>query len=220
VRKILVVAYDEVIRRTLRGELTPSYEIIETNDPEQALGLALEHKPDAVLVDLALKGRAGAELCRSLRSLSYTSRIPLFAIAAEVGEKPRSETLGVTAAFSRPVDLRALKARLVEELQGQTAERRGHVRVRMRVTLKLRGIDALGKRFEEVTATDNVSAGGFLCNSTTTMREGTMVEVFLTGDSERFVGKARMVRKEIGIAPWQRYGFQFQEKTREWVLQG
>jgi response regulator RpfG family c-di-GMP phosphodiesterase len=220
VQKILVVGDDEGMRRRLRVHLVTSYEVIETRDPEQALGLALEHKPDAVLVDLALKHRAGVDLCRSLRSLSYTSRIPLFAIAAEVGEKIRSETLGVTAVFTRPVDFQELQRQLSQETQIREAERRVHPRVRMRVTLKLQGIDALGKRFEEVTATDNVSASGFLCNSSTPIRPDATVEVFLAGDAGRFVGRARLVRREAGVAPWQRYGFQFVEKTREWVLQG
>ena len=220
VQKILVVGDDEAVRQGLRGQLAKAYEVIESGDPEQALGLALERKPDAVVVDLALKKRAGVELCRSLRSLSYTSRIPLFAIAAEVGEKIRSETLGVTGVFTRPLDLPFLQRRLGEEIQAQGAERRVHARVRMRVTLKLRGIDTLGKRFEEVTATDNVSASGFLCNSSTAIRDASTVDVFLTGDMERFVGRAQLVRRESGVAPWQRYGFQFLEKTREWVLQG
>lgn len=219
-QKILVVADDEGMRRQLRVQLAKSYEVVESGEPGQALGMALEHKPEAVLVDLALKKRAGIELCRSLRSLSYTSRIPVFAIAAEVGEKLRSEMLGVTAVFGRPVDFSSLLQRLREEMQQQGAERRIHPRVRMRVTLKLRGIDTLGKRFEEVTATDNVSASGFLCNSSTAIREEATVEVFLTGDMERFVGRARLVRREAGVAPWQRYGFQFLEKSREWVLQG
>lgn len=219
-QKILVVADDESVRKQLSQQLVGSYAVIETADPEQALGLALEHKPDGVIVDLAMRKRAGNELCRSLRSLSYTSRIPVFAVAAEVGEKVRAETLGVTAVFSRPIDVQALKKVLSEELNKQGIERRAHVRVRMRVTLKLRGIDSVGKRFEEVTATDNVSAQGFLCNSTIGLREGAQVEVFLTGDTERFVGRARLVRKESGVSPWQRYGFQFEESTREWVLQG
>jgi len=219
VPKILVVGDDAGLRRPLRTQLGKTYEVVETEDPEQALGLVLLHKPQAVIVDLALRNRAGVELCRSLRSLSYTSRIPLLVIAAEVGEKVRSETLGVTAAFSRPPDASALLQRLKEELQSQGTERRAHTRVRMRVTLKLRGMDSRGKTFEEVTATDNVSVSGFLCNSSTAMRDESMVEVFLTGDVERFVGKARLVRKEAGVAPWQRYGFQFIEKTRDWVLQ-
>jgi hypothetical protein len=89
----------------------------------------------------------------------------------------------------------------------------------MRVPLKLRGTDALGKLFEEHTATENVSTEGFLCNCAATLAKGALVEVFLTNGGERFAGRARMVRKESPMATWQRYGFHLEEKTGEWVLQ-
>jgi hypothetical protein len=88
----------------------------------------------------------------------------------------------------------------------------------MHIGLTLRGTDATGKRIEELTTTENASAGGFLCNCVASWVHGTTVEVFLSSGTERFVGKARVVRKEAG-APWQRYGFQFLEKNSEWVLQ-
>jgi hypothetical protein len=64
-----------------------------------------------------------------------------------------------------------------------------------------------------------VSAEGFLCNCAHSLVKDAIVEVFLAGATERYVGRARVVRQESPGAPWQRYGFQFQEKTLEWVLQ-
>ncbi|HEY7616614.1 MAG TPA: response regulator [Terriglobales bacterium] len=221
-QRILVVDDDEGMRNLLRMRLADTYEVIDTGDPEQALGLALEHKPDAVLLDLMMPKFSGFELCQSLRSLSYTSRIPVFVItgkgAAEA--KQQCETLGATAYFEKPVDFRALKQKLVEELQTQRPERRAHVRVRMRVILKLAGADPSGQRFEELTATENVSAGGFLCNSTIALPPGAEVEVFLASGTERHVGRARVVREEATATAWRRYGFSFVQKNSEWVLQG
>ena len=117
------------------------------------------------------------------------------------------------------MDFKALKERLAKELQAKQPERRAHVRVRMRVVLKLRGSDSTGKQFEEQCATENISAGGFLCACTAALVKDGMVEVFLSGNEERFVGKAKVVRKENPGAPWQKYGFQFTEKNSEWVLQ-
>ena len=47
----------------------------------------------------------------------------------------------------------------------------------------------------------------------------TVLDVYLEGVSERYVGKASVVRKEDSGAPWQKYGFQFVEKTEDWLLQ-
>jgi hypothetical protein len=66
----------------------------------------------------------------------------------------------------------------------------------MRIALKLRGTDANGKSFEELTATENVSAEGFLCNCAHPLVKDAVVDVFLVGATERFVGRAKIVRKE------------------------
>jgi DNA-binding response OmpR family regulator len=221
--KLLIVDDDEAVRGLLRMRLSGSYQIVETGDPEQALGLALETKPDAILLDLMMPGFSGFELCQSLHSLSYTSRIPIFVITGEAGTKYKEhcESLGARGYFHKPVDFTALKAALTEELKGKQPERRAHKRVQMRVLLKLRGKDANGNPFDEQTTTDNVSAGGFLCNCTVPLVKGTPVDVYLTsGGNERHAGRAKVVRKESTGSSFSRFGFQFDQTTSDWVLQG
>jgi hypothetical protein len=41
----------------------------------------------------------------------------------------------------------------------------------------------------------------------------------LVAEGERRVGRARLAHKEKFVGSWQRYGFQFEEKTSEWVVQ-
>jgi len=221
--KLLIVDDDESVRGLLRMRLSGSYQIVDTGDPEQALGLALEHKPDAILLDLMMPGFSGFELCQSLHSLSYTSRIPIFVITGEAGTKYKEhcESLGARGYFHKPIDFAALKTVLAEELKGKQVERRAHKRVQMRVLLKLRGTDANGKPFDESTTTDNVSAGGFLCACTVPLVKGARVEVFLTsGGAERHAGHAQVVRKESTGSAFNRFGFQFEETTSDWVLHG
>lgn len=220
--KVLIVDDDEAVRGLLGMRLSGSYEIVETGNPEQALGLALEHKPDAILLDLMMPGFSGFELCQSLHTLSYTSRIPIFVITGETGTKYKEhcESLGAKGYFHKPIDFAALKAALAEELKSKQPERRAHKRVQMRVLLRLRGTDTGGKQFDESTATDNVSAGGFLCNCAASLIKGTPVDVFLTsGGTERHAGRAQVVRKESTGSLLARYGFQFIETTSDWVLQ-
>jgi len=218
--KILLVDDDDSLRGMMKKRLSDIYEVVDTGDPEQALALALEHKPDAILLDLMMPKFSGFELCQSFHTLSYTSLTPLFVITGESAAKYKEhcENLGATAYFEKPVNFPELKRRLAEELQTRRAERRKEVRVRMRVVLKLKGTDASGKPFEDSVATENVSAGGFLCNCSQTLTKDAVVEVLLVGGGERRVGRARVVRKEAPGAPWQRYGFQFIERTQEWVL--
>jgi len=220
-RRILIVDHDETARSILRARLADAYEVIDTGDPEQALGLTLEHKPDAILLDLGLPELSGVELCQTLRSLSYTARIPVFGITEKNGNRQHSsiQELGLAGSFEKPVDMDEIKHRLAYQLQNPRPQQRAHVRIRMRTILKLKGTDAKGNNFEELTATENVSLGGFLCNSTTLLDDGAVVDVFLAGGEERYAGRARLAHKEDFVGPWQRYGFQFEVKTRDWVLQ-
>jgi CheY-like chemotaxis protein len=221
VPKLLIIDDDEAMRGLLRTRLLGAYETIATGDPEQALGLALEHKPDAILLDLMMPKFSGFELCQRLRSLSYTSMIPIFVISGEDGTKYRQycKNLGATAYFQKPLDFAALRTALDGAIQGKQAERRAHVRVRMRVALKLRGTDIAGKRFEEKVFTENVSAGGFLCQCKALLFEGAAVEVFLVGEQERYAGLAQVVRHDTPDPSERWFGFQFKEMTTEWVLQ-
>ena len=219
--KLLVVDDDEATRGLIRTRLSGAYEVFDTGDPEQAIGLALEHKPDAILLDLLMPKFSGFELCQSLHSLSYTSRIPIFVISGESGVKYREHctSLGAREFFQKPIDFEALKARLTAELEAKPVERRIHVRVKMRIVLRLRGTDAAGNYFEEIATTENASAGGFLCGCKADLVKDSVVEIFMEGEHERFAGRARVVRRESAGAPWQKYGFQFQERTQEWPLQ-
>jgi hypothetical protein len=87
------------------------------------------------------------------------------------------------------------------------------------VAVKLRGIDASGKPFEEQTFTENVSLSAFFCGCTAVLQRDAIVEVFLVGEGEQFVGKTRTVRSESTGTPYPRYVFRFIEKAGQWVLQ-
>ncbi len=220
--KILVVDDDDAMRGLIRVRLSDTYETIETGDPVQALGLALEHKPSAILLDLMMPDCSGFELCQSFHNLSYTARIPVFVVTGESAEKYREymTNLGAAGYFEKPIDFAKLKSRLATELQGRVLERRAHVRVRMKLVLKLKGADESQRAFEQLTATENVSAGGFLCALPLTLSADSRVQVFLSGSGhDRYVGTARVIRREAPDTPWQRYAFQFIDRSPEWILQ-
>jgi DNA-binding response OmpR family regulator len=219
-KKILIVDDDDDVRNLHSLRLGDAYEPVMTGDPEEALALALEHKPAAILLDLMMPKLSGFELCQTLHSLSYTSLIPIFMITGESSEKYKQhcESLGAKAYFEKPVNYAALKAALAAELESRPADRRAHVRLNMRVVLKLRGKDAVGKDVEISTVTENASPGGFLAGCAQTLRHGDSFDVFVVASGERFAGRAKPVRIESRGAPWQRYGFQFIETTNDWIL--
>ncbi len=220
--KILIVDDDDAMRGLMKMRLSDTYETIDTGNPVQALGLALQHKPRAILLDLMMPDCSGFELCQSFHNLSYTTRIPIFVVTGESAAKYRDymSNLGAADFFEKPIDFVKLKSRLAAELQIRPSERRKHVRVRMKLILKLKGADESKRSFEQLTTTENVSAGGFLCTLALALSPDSSFDVLLSGAShDRYVGRARVVRREAPDTPWQRYAFQFVERTPEWILQ-
>ncbi|HXN22104.1 MAG TPA: response regulator [Candidatus Dormibacteraeota bacterium] len=218
--KLLVVDDDEAIRKLHRLNLADTFDIIDTAEPEHALALALEHKPDAILLDLMMPKYSGLELCQTLTSFSSTQLIPVLVVSGEIKQEIKTlcHNLGASAFFEKPVDYDALKASLASILQAKRPERRSEVRVRLRTVLKLRGLDNAGKAFEELTTTENLGQRSFLCGCTPSLKLNSVVDVLLISGIEEPAGKARVVRCARSGTQYPRYGFQFVEKTGHWVL--
>lgn len=220
--KILIVDDDDAMRGMMKMRLSDTYETIDTGNPIQALELALGHRPRAILLDLMMPDCSGFELCQSLHNLSYTARIPIFVVTGESAAKYRDYMAGLGAAgyFEKPIDFVKLKTRLAQELEARPSERRAHVRVRMRLTLKIKGEDASHRSFEQLSTTENVSAGGFLCTLALSLAPEASFQVFLsTSGHDRYAGLVKVVRTEAPDTPLQRHAFKFVERTAEWILQ-
>jgi len=218
--RLLVVDDDRATRNLVRLRLEGSFEIIDTPDPEEALSLALQHKPDAILLDLMMPKYSGFEVCQTLSSLSFTQHIPIFIVSGESSSRYEHfcENLGARGFFQKPVDFGILQKRLQEAIAESRGAKRTDPRVRLRVMLGLRGTDASGNAFDVPAVTENVGANGFLCRCLVKMNEGGTVEVYLRRDEDRSVAKARVARIDCPGTPEQAYDFQFTEKSADWIL--
>lgn len=219
--KLLLVDDDEALRRMMRLTLGDVHDIVDTGVPEEALALALEHRPDAILLDLRMPNYSGFELCQTFSGFSSTQLIPVIVVSGEAGGKTKEfcRELGAVAYFEKPVDFAALGDFIAKTLAQRRVERRSEVRVRLRVSLQLRGRDSHGEPFEVITATDNVSKSGFLCGCNVALEQGATVEVSLPGQQQGVVGTATIVRSEWSETLYPRYGFRFLQKTGTWVLE-
>ncbi len=124
--RLLIIDDDDAMRRLLRLNLAGSHEIIDTGDPEEALALALQHKPDAILLDLRMPKFSGFELCQTFTSFSSTQLIPVFVVSGEAGARTKQicRDLGAAEYFEKPVDFERLRVSLEKVLRGKRPERR------------------------------------------------------------------------------------------------
>jgi DNA-binding response OmpR family regulator len=217
--RLLVVDGDEAIRRLFDLNLGDDYEIIDTDDPEKARALSLEHKPAAILLDVGMPKLSDPELCQLLHRFSQANLIPILAISSDPCERAQQVcvALGVSGLFPKPIDFEALKARLIT-LHRRAMVPRSELRIRLKVPLKLRGTDGNGIDFETATTTDNVSLNGFYGTVPAQILEGGMVEVYLAHDGKQLAGRARCVRKDAREGEPSFYAFRFVERTGNWIL--
>jgi DNA-binding response OmpR family regulator len=218
--KLLLVDDDEALRRLMRLELSETYEVIDTGEPEHGLALALEHMPDAILLDLRMPRYSGYELCQTFTSFSRTQTIPVVIVSGEGGAqtKEHCKQLGAAGYFEKPLDFEALKVFLRGIVTTSRPIPRSEVRVRLRVPLKLRGKDAQDKDFEEAATTENVSLSGFLCTCSREIPVHSIIDVYMVSTHDEHVGRAQIMHSESKTPSFYRYGCRFTEKKGPWVL--
>ena len=221
--KLLIVDDDDAVRRFMRTSLSSHHEIVDTAVPEEALALALEHKPDAILLDLRMPKYSGYELCHTLTTLSSTQLIPVLIVSGEAGHatKQLCRELGASAYFEKPLDIDHLISVLNGMLSARRTERRSEIRVRLSVALKLSSQRSALRAVpvDLFTTTENLARSSFLCACSGDFEEGETVAVSTVGPGGQLVGRATVVRSEGRPGPMVRYAFRFITKDGEWVLQ-
>jgi len=218
--RILVVEDDGPTRALIRERLEPEHTVIDTERAGEALALALQHKPDVILLDLRLPDGSGFDLCQTFSFLNNLKLTPVFVVTGQPAHECKALclNLGAWEYFEKPVDFDLLRTRLRSVLISKRSERRKEARIRLSIPLKLKGTNTGGQPFELVTTTIDVSPSGFLCNCSQPIGYDARVSVFLLGRGERLVGRAHRVRSDWQGRPWQRVAFVFREDPTEWIL--
>ncbi len=101
----------ELIAYNLEKE---GFDVIRTEDGEEALVLAEEEKPDLVILDWMIANLSGIEVCRRLRRHSLTANLPVVMLTARAEEADRIRGLetGADDYITKPFSPRELIARV------------------------------------------------------------------------------------------------------------
>jgi CheY-like chemotaxis protein len=106
--RILIIDDEEDIRAVaaLSLETVAGWEVFMANSGAQGLARAIEHQPDAILLDVMMPGMDGPTTFRELRQNPATAHIPVLLLTAKVqsSDQRRFADLGVEAVLFKPFD--------------------------------------------------------------------------------------------------------------------
>jgi two-component system cell cycle response regulator DivK len=118
---ILIVEDNERNLKLVRDVLqVKGYATIEAGTGEEAVKLALEKKPDLVLMDIHLPGMNGIEALGVLRANPATAAIPVIAVTASVMQQDRKQITeaGFDAYVGKPINLKEFLDAVRHALEG------------------------------------------------------------------------------------------------------
>jgi CheY-like chemotaxis protein/anti-sigma regulatory factor (Ser/Thr protein kinase) len=111
---ILVVEDNRDNLTTIRAVLHGKCDLLTADDGEAALQLALQHKPDLILLDMLIPKLDGVSVVRRLRTQDSTQAIPVVALTASAmsGDRERLLDAGCDDYLPKPIDIDALMQRV------------------------------------------------------------------------------------------------------------
>ena len=122
-KKILIVDDDVDLLRGLTIRLKANnYEVVSATDAIFAVSVALEEKPDLIILDLGLPGGDGYVIMDRLGKITRTIGTPIIVLSAKDASlnKERAIKAGAQAFFQKPADNDELLAAIGKAL-GQFA---------------------------------------------------------------------------------------------------
>jgi CheY-like chemotaxis protein len=119
-RRILIIDDEEDIREVagLSLETVAGWEVILASSGAQGIARAIEHQPDAILLDVMMPVMDGPATFRELRKNPATAHIPVMLLTAKVQstDQRRFADLGVEAILFKPFDPLTLSTQIADVL--------------------------------------------------------------------------------------------------------
>jgi DNA-binding response OmpR family regulator len=119
-KTILVVDDENNIRKSIEFCLEQAgYSIITSQDGLTGMQLALESKPDLILLDLVLPKMNGNLVCEALKSEESTSSIPIIIMSAKAEEEDieKARMHGADDYLVKPFTPNELRKKVKEKLK-------------------------------------------------------------------------------------------------------
>jgi two-component system phosphate regulon response regulator PhoB len=117
-KTILICEDDQNLRQLVRVILGEGYRFVEADTGHEALELALEIRPDLVILDLMLPGASGLDVLRSLRKDLPGGDTPVIVMSAWGHADQAALEAGADRFLPKPFEPEDLTAMVEEVLDG------------------------------------------------------------------------------------------------------
>ena len=114
-KRVLVVEDTEDNRKIIRDLMTSAgYETIEAVTGEEGVAMAVEHRPDLILMDVQLPVLDGYEATRRIKANPALRHIPVIAVTSYAlsGDEEKTRAAGCDAYVAKPFSPRLLLAKV------------------------------------------------------------------------------------------------------------
>jgi two-component system, cell cycle response regulator DivK len=118
-KRILMVEDTEDNRQIIRDLMeSVGYELLEAEDGAAGVAMAVEHKPDLILMDIQLPIMDGYEACRRIKANPDLRHIPIIAVTSYAlsGDETKTRDAGCDSYVAKPFSPRQLLAKINELL--------------------------------------------------------------------------------------------------------
>ena len=156
-KTILIVEDDEAMMLGLEENLKyEGYNVLTAVDGETGLKLAMEKKPDLILLDIVLPRMTGYQVCRTLRDQGSAVPIIMLTARGEEVDKITGFDMGADDYVTKPFSIKELLARVKALLRRVDKRRDTGVRYKFGefvLDLRARTLTRSGKKQEEMPLT-------------------------------------------------------------------
>ena len=118
-KRILVVEDTEDNRRIMHDLLTNAgFDMLDAKDGESGVAMAMQHRPDLILMDIQLPGMDGYEVTRRIKADPAMRSIPIIAVTSYAlsGEEQKARAAGCDEYVPKPYSPRKLLAKIRQYL--------------------------------------------------------------------------------------------------------
>jgi CheY-like chemotaxis protein len=106
-KRILIADDEETVRTLVKRFLGKSYKILEAENGEEAVKVAVNEKPDLILMDILMPRMDGLTACYAIKRNPATKEIPVVMLTAvdyELNRKLSKDVMGAQDYITKPFD--------------------------------------------------------------------------------------------------------------------